>query len=115
MTTRFSYAVSGQLLTAFEAMTPDRRFGADPDALETARAGLPWATGDWVPLLLALAARVTGVRVRPDWLEGDFLVRARRAAGRRPRDQRLSPAPSRSPTTTGRWRGHCCGPGTRPG
>jgi hypothetical protein len=27
-----------------------------------------------VPLLLALAARVTGVRVRPKWLEGDFLV-----------------------------------------
>ena len=64
MTTRFSYAVSGQLLTAFEAMTPDRRWGADPDGLEAARAGLPWATGDWVPLLLALAARVTGVRVR---------------------------------------------------
>jgi hypothetical protein len=73
-TTRFSYAVSGQLLTAFEAMTPDRRFGADPDALETARSGLPWATGDWVPLLLALAARVTGVGMRPQWLEGDFLV-----------------------------------------
>jgi hypothetical protein len=74
MTTRFSYAVSGQLLTAFEAMTPDRRWGADPDGLEAARAGLPWATGDWVPLLLALAARVTGVRVLPEWLEGDFLV-----------------------------------------
>ena len=74
MTTRFSYAVSGQLLTAFEAMTPGRRFGADPDVLETVRAGLPWATGGSVPLLLALAARVTGVGVRPDWLEGDFLV-----------------------------------------
>src|ERR1700691_3663128 len=72
-TTRFSYAVSGQLLTAFEAMTPDRRWGADPDALEAARSGLPWATGDWVPLLLALAARVAGVRMRPEWLEGDFL------------------------------------------
>jgi hypothetical protein len=73
-TTRFSYAVSGRLLTAFEAMTPGRRFGADPDALETVRSGLPWATGDWVPLLLALAARVTGVPVRPEWLAGDFLV-----------------------------------------
>lgn len=73
-TTRFSYAVSGRLLTAFDAMAPDRRFGADPDGLEAARAGLPWATGDWVPLLLALAARVTGVRLRPEWLEGDFLV-----------------------------------------
>jgi hypothetical protein len=74
MTTRFSYAVSGQVLTAFEAMTPDRRWGADPDCLEAARSGLPWETGDWVPLLLALAARVTGVQVRPEWLEGDFLV-----------------------------------------
>jgi len=32
-TARFSYAASGQLLTAFEAMTPDRRWGADPDGL----------------------------------------------------------------------------------
>jgi hypothetical protein len=74
MTTRFSYAASGQLLTAFEAMTPDRRWGADPDGLEAARSGLPWATGDWVALLLALAARITGVRVLPEWLHGDFLI-----------------------------------------
>jgi hypothetical protein len=74
MTTRFSYAVSGQLLTAFEAMAPERRWGADPDGLESVRSGLPWATGDWVPLLLALAARVTGVRLLPEWLAGDFRV-----------------------------------------
>lgn len=72
--TRFSYAVAGRLLTSFEAMSPGQRHGADPDALEEARSGLPWGSGQWVPLMLALAARVTGQRPGPDWLAGDFTV-----------------------------------------
>ena len=42
LTTRFSYAVDGRVLTAFEVMSPDRRHGADPDCLEevTCRAAL---------------------------------------------------------------------------
>jgi hypothetical protein len=40
--TRFSYAVEGRVLTAFEAMSPDSRQGAEPDALEATRVGLPW-------------------------------------------------------------------------
>jgi hypothetical protein len=74
LTTRFSYAVDGRVLTAFEVMSPDRRHGADPDCLEEARAGLPWETGEWVPLMLALASRVTGLRVEPGWFNGDFAV-----------------------------------------
>ena len=48
--TRFSYAVEGRVLTAFEAMSPDSRQGAEPDALEATRVGLPWddcAMGAW--------------------------------------------------------------------
>lgn len=74
LTTRFSYAVDGRVLTAFEVMSSDRRHGADPDCLEEARAGLPWETGEWVPLMLALASRVTGLRIEPGWFNGDFAV-----------------------------------------
>ena len=74
LTTRFSYAVDGRVLTAFEVMSPDRRHGADPDCLEEARAGLPWEDGEWVPLMLALASRVTGLRIEPEWFDGDFAV-----------------------------------------
>jgi hypothetical protein len=72
--TRFSYAASGQVLTAFEAMSPERREGSDPDFLEEVRSGLPWDTADWVALMLALAARLTGQPVEPAWLDGEFLV-----------------------------------------
>ena len=72
--TRFSYAVGGHVVTAFDAVFPDRREGADPDALETLRAGLTPDDGDEVPMMLALAARVAGVTPTPDWLAGDFDV-----------------------------------------
>jgi Family of unknown function (DUF6461) len=74
LTTRFSYAAGGRVLTAFEVMSPDRRHGADPDCLEEARAGLPWEDGEWVPLMLALASRVTGLRIEPQWFNGGFAV-----------------------------------------
>jgi hypothetical protein len=74
LTTRFSYAADGRVLTAFEVMSPDRRHGADPDCLEEVRAGLPWEDGEWVPLMLALASRVTGLRIEPEWFNGDFAV-----------------------------------------
>ena len=74
LTTRFSYAVDGRVLTAFEVMSPGRRHGADPDCLEEVRAGLPWEDGEWVPLMLALASRVTGLRIEPEWFNGDFAV-----------------------------------------
>lgn len=74
LTTRFSYAVDGRVLTAFEVMSPDRRHGADPDCLEESRAGLPWETDEWVPLMFALASRVTGLRIEPEWFNGDLAV-----------------------------------------
>lgn len=70
--TRFSYAVEGRVLTAFEAMSPESRQGAEPDALEATRAGLPW--DDFVPAMLALVSRVTGERVTRDMLSGEFQV-----------------------------------------
>lgn len=70
--TRFSYAVGGRVLTAFEAMSPQSRQGAEPDALEAIRAGLPW--DDFVPAMLALASRVTGQRLTRDMLAGQFQV-----------------------------------------
>jgi hypothetical protein len=72
--TRFSYARDGKVRTAFEAMAPNWRHGADPDCLEEIRAGLPWEDGDWVALMFALAARVTGQVVEPGWLKGEFTV-----------------------------------------
>lgn len=74
LTTRFSYAAGGRVLTAFEVMSPGRRHGADPDCMEEVRAGLPWEDGEWVPLMLALASRVTGLRIEPQWFNGDFAV-----------------------------------------
>jgi len=70
--TRFSYAVEGRVLTAFEAMSPDSRQGGEPDALEATRVGLPW--DDFVPAMLALVSRVTGERLTRDMLSGEFQV-----------------------------------------
>jgi hypothetical protein len=72
--TRFSYARDGQVQTAFEAMAPNWRYGADPDCLEEIRADLPWDDDRWVELMFALAARVTGQVVEPEWLQGEFTV-----------------------------------------
>lgn len=72
--TWFSYAVAGRVLAAFDAVFPDRREGGDPDCLEGLRAGLTGDDGDEVPVMLALAARVTGLTPVPEWLEGEFDV-----------------------------------------
>ncbi|MGH3280904.1 MAG: DUF6461 domain-containing protein [Trebonia sp.] len=72
--TRFSYAADGRLLTGFDALTPEWRDGDDPDCLEETRDGLPWQDDRRVALVLALAARVTGQQVSPEWLAGEFDV-----------------------------------------
>lgn len=72
--TRFCYAAGGHVVTAFDAVFPDRREGADPDGLEALRAGLVPDEGDEVPMMLALATRVTGLTPMPEWLAGDFDV-----------------------------------------
>ena len=56
-----------------EVMSPDRRPGPEADRLEEVRAGLPWEDGEWVPLC-CLASRVTGLRIEPEWFNGDFAV-----------------------------------------
>jgi hypothetical protein len=72
--TQFCYADRGQVMTAFDAVFPERRTGADPDALAPAADGLPWADALPVPLLLALLARVTGSPPDPTWLDGTLQV-----------------------------------------
>ncbi|QUH04609.1 hypothetical protein HUO13_30975 [Saccharopolyspora erythraea] len=76
--TRFSYAVDGELWTAFEAPLPEYRVGSRPDALEGVRAGMSWSDAEresgTVPLMLALAARVTGQTLTPSRFEGDFVT-----------------------------------------
>lgn len=73
-TTRFSYAAGGRLLATFDAVFPDRRAGDDPDCLEELRAGLPWDQPELVPVMLALAARITGLAIMPEWFDGNFDV-----------------------------------------
>jgi hypothetical protein len=72
--TWFSYAAAGEVVGAFEAMSPGQRQGTDPASLAEACSGLPWETADWVPLMLALTARLTGLRPEPEWLAGVFLI-----------------------------------------
>ncbi|GAA0533995.1 hypothetical protein GCM10011581_07530 [Saccharopolyspora subtropica] len=70
--TRFSYAAHGAVRTTFEAVLPEYREGTAPDELEGVRAGLPWREADPVPLMLALAGRITRLSPDPDWLAGQF-------------------------------------------
>lgn len=77
---RFSYATRGEIVTSFEYAAPDRRVGLDPDAVESARDGLPWPPDaqaesvDPLSVMLALIARVTGLTPTPDWLAATFEV-----------------------------------------
>jgi|ERR1700683_1348346 len=60
MVTRFCYAVSGEIRTEFDAVTPEDRIGTDPDCLAGLFAGLDQASGSFPAWMLALAGRVTG-------------------------------------------------------
>ena len=77
--TQFSHAVDGEVRTSFEALMPAFRQGTRPDGLEEVRAGLPLAGSgpgergaDTIELMLALAARITGEPLTPEWFDGDF-------------------------------------------
>lgn len=72
---RFSHARSGVVRTAFDPARPEHREGADPDGLEHVRAELPWQraeAGEAVELMLALAARITGLELAEEHLVGEF-------------------------------------------
>ncbi|GIJ51538.1 hypothetical protein Val02_84240 [Virgisporangium aliadipatigenens] len=70
---RFSYAVDGRVLTAFDGNLPGSRWGEAPDALSTdldqllatARGG----GGDSRGAMLALIERRTGVALTAEWLK----------------------------------------------
>jgi Family of unknown function (DUF6461) len=73
----FSYAVDGGLLARFELLFPQRRWGGQPDLLlpRMRAVGLdPDASeppyGEVDTAALALAERITGVRLDPSMLEG---------------------------------------------
>ncbi|MFW5419449.1 hypothetical protein J0910_22795 [Nocardiopsis sp. CNT-189] len=75
----FRWVAGGVLRTFFDARTPTRRRGTRPDALtaEMASVGLLDEAGegpdDPAAAVLALAERVTGVRIRPSHLSGPLL------------------------------------------
>jgi hypothetical protein len=68
--TRFSYAVDGRVLAAFEALAWDRLSDAEPDAMQGQAADLPWDDANPESVMLALAARLTGFVLRPEHLAG---------------------------------------------
>jgi hypothetical protein len=68
--TRFSYAVGGRVLAAFDAMAWDRLSDDELDAMQGQVAGLPWDDADPESVMLALAARLTGLVLRPEHLAG---------------------------------------------
>lgn len=75
----FRWVVDGTLRVAFDARLPEQRRGCVPDSLadDLSDLGLAGEVGpeehDLGPALLALADRVTGVRLRPGHLSGPLL------------------------------------------
>ncbi|WP_243792566.1 DUF6461 domain-containing protein [Saccharopolyspora gloriosae] len=75
--TQLSHAVDEELRTSFEPLMPAFRHGTRPNGLEEIRAGLPWPGvedrgANTINLMLALAARITGEPLTPEWFDGDF-------------------------------------------
>ncbi|MFI6323697.1 DUF6461 domain-containing protein [Nonomuraea sp. NPDC050556] len=80
---QFVYAADGRVVTWFETDGPDARTGSDPDRLlaEMVELGMPvedtdpdedW--GDPILMALALAERVTGVRLTPQSIDEPELI-----------------------------------------
>jgi len=70
---RFTYAADGRTSVVFDMRRPEDRQGRDPGALDAHLGGLPFGSGGnaWAAGL-ALAERVTGVRLTAALLEGTF-------------------------------------------
>lgn len=62
----FNYAVAGRRLLTFDMMFPEDRHGSAPDALEVEISRLPF-DDDWCAAGLALAERISGVRLDRTW------------------------------------------------
>jgi hypothetical protein len=66
----FVYAVDGTVLAEFDPLVESwPSGGADPSAIAPALDGLPFGLFAAEPSALTLLERLTGVRVRSDWLE----------------------------------------------
>jgi hypothetical protein len=70
----FIYAVGGELVTAFELMSPGSRRGADPDRLLDYMRNLPFEIGNTLASAMALSERITGVRIDRNWFEIEHRV-----------------------------------------
>lgn len=86
-TNRFTYATGGRTTVGFDMHRPEDRYGAAPDALAAELDGLEFGYGgDAYADGLALAERVTGVRLTGTLLDGTY-----RRAVLRPVPQDLVP------------------------
>jgi hypothetical protein len=72
-TNRFTYATNGRTAVGFDMNRPDDQFGAEPDAVADHLDDLPFGYGgDAYAAGLALAERITGVRLTGAVLDGTF-------------------------------------------
>jgi hypothetical protein len=72
-TNRFTYATGGRTTVGFDMNRPADRYGEDPDAVVAHLDDLPFGYGgDAYAAGLALAERVTGVRLTGTLLDGTF-------------------------------------------
>lgn len=72
--TRLSLAEDGQVLSAFETLTPQHRHGARPQAWDAYLAGLSFGAGEGWGGGVAAVARATGAELDAAWREGTHLV-----------------------------------------
>src|SRR5262249_11981152 len=72
--TEFIYAVDGEAVVTFDMLFPEERGGSDPDRLLGYMLELPFSTGNTLASALALAERITDVRLEPNWIESKHRV-----------------------------------------
>jgi hypothetical protein len=70
----FIYAVEGKEVVAFDMDFPEERGGSDPDRLLDYMLELPFSAENRLASALALAERITGVRLEPNWIESKHRV-----------------------------------------
>ena len=73
------YVADGRVRVGLDPQRPEQRAGDDPNAIDGYLAGLQLTipgtdAAGHVPLLLAAAERLTGLRMAPDWLDQPHLL-----------------------------------------
>jgi hypothetical protein len=66
---QFIYALDGKTVTEFKLQSPESRRGTEPDRLLDYMKGLPFESGNTLASALALAERITGIRVDRSWFK----------------------------------------------